>query len=270
MGKNGKMMVGALGVLVVALLVMVIFGSPLLALGFLVLGGLGVVALKARLPDDDDGGGSSRGDKSKGKGRRKLDDAIEGHRTAEKAPPLPPRGGGLPAWNPTALDTWSPPSLSEQEEVAPVEEAGQWDTWDNDWASQGTDVIDDEEESNPLDALDRLDDIDPIAEVERLDALDNEAAYDPLAALDTVEEIDDLGYQDEPDVDLNAVEERPAKSGGFSFSSAPPVINEEVQTADDIMAASQATELELPAAEGGDSELARLLAKVQARLSAYE
>jgi len=36
------------------------------------------------------------------------------------------------------------------------------------------------------------------------------------------------------------------------------------------MAASQATELELPAADGGDSELARLLAKVQARLAAYE
>ena len=268
MGKNRKLMIGALVVLVVALLVLVIFNNALLALGFVVLGGLGVVALMARLPDDDDGGGSTKVDRSKGKGRRKLDDAIEGQRTAEKPPPTP-RGGGLPAWNPTALDTWSPPSLSEQEEVAPAEEATQWDTWDNDWAAQGTDTVD-EEESNPLDALDRLDDIDPIAEVERLDALDNEAAYDPLAALDTVEEIDDLDYQDEPDVDL-VEEERPAKAGGgFSFTSAPPVINEEVQTADDIMAASQATELELPSAEGGDSELARLLAKVQARLSAYE
>lgn len=275
MGKNQKLLIGALAVLIVALLVLVIFNSPVLALGFLVLGGLGVVAFMARLPGDDGGGGSTKTDRSKGKGRRKLDHAIENQRTAEKPPPAARTGsgGGLPAWNPTALDTWTPPSLSEPEAVAPVEETGQWDTWDNDWATQGTDTLA-EDESNPLDELDRLDDIDPIAEVERLDALDNEAAYDPLAALDTVEEIDDLDYQDEPelevDLDLDA-EVRPAKSGGFSFASAPPVINEEVETADDIMAASQATELELPdLGEGGDSELARLLAKVQARLSAYE
>jgi hypothetical protein len=56
--------------------------------------------------------------------------------------------------------------------------------------------------------------------------------------------------------------------GAFSFGSAPPIINEDVTTADDIMAASHATELDEEATD--DSELAKLLAKVQARLAAYE
>lgn len=48
-------------------------------------------------------------------------------------------------------------------------------------------------------------------------------------------------------------------------------INEAVSTADDIMAASEATELHLETSNSGDDgELAKLLAKVQARLAAYE
>ncbi len=45
-------------------------------------------------------------------------------------------------------------------------------------------------------------------------------------------------------------------------------INEDVSSADDIMAASQATELHVE--QEDNSELAKLLAKVQARLAAYE
>ena len=58
------------------------------------------------------------------------------------------------------------------------------------------------------------------------------------------------------------------------FDSPAPVgdplspINEAVSSADDIMAASQATELQVE--EDDNSELAKLLAKVQARLAAYE
>ena len=49
-------------------------------------------------------------------------------------------------------------------------------------------------------------------------------------------------------------------------------IDENVESADDIMAASQATELHVEDEDaGGDnSELAKLLAKVQSRLAAYE
>jgi hypothetical protein len=84
----------------------------------------------------------------------------------------------------------------------------------------------------------------------------------------------DLEMDFEVDFDEPAVEMKPAAKVAFSFSSAPPMVNEDVSSADDIIAASHATELIVPAepiiGPGGDSELARLLAKVQARLSAYE
>ena len=65
--------------------------------------------------------------------------------------------------------------------------------------------------------------------------------------------------------------EAPAPSSSGLFSVASP-IDENVHSDDDIMAASQATELhvEPDEAEGDNSELAKLLAKVQSRLAAYE
>ena len=93
-------------------------------------------------------------------------------------------------------------------------------------------------DSNPLDDLAGLEDIDVIAEFERLDG-----------------------------------QEAPAPAPSTSMFDVPaPVfetpINEAVSSADDIMAASQATELQVE--EDDNSELAKLLAKVQARLAAYE
>jgi hypothetical protein len=232
-----------------------------------------------RMPSDDEGdGGVATKRRHKGGAKSKLDSAIEAKRNAEETP-APRTGGGLPTWNPTALDTWTPPSLSGKEEVeeepAASSEWDSWGAWDTDDGGDDLDTIT-LEEDNPLDALDSLDEIDPIAEVERLEGLETET-YDPLGSLDTAEELDDFDFEDDFDESLLAEEdveeELPVKksSGGFSFSSAPAVINEEeIKTADDIMAASHATELELPIADGGDSELARLLAKVQARLSAYE
>jgi hypothetical protein len=49
----------------------------------------------------------------------------------------------------------------------------------------------------------------------------------------------------------------------------PSPINEAVSSADDIMAGSKATELQVQQ-DDDNSELAKLLAKVQARLAAYE
>jgi len=69
----------------------------------------------------------------------------------------------------------------------------------------------------------------------------------------------------EPEIDTQAEID-------FAASLISTPINEDVASADDIMAASVATELHIEEApvEGDDSELARLLAKVQARLAAYE
>lgn len=64
-----------------------------------------------------------------------------------------------------------------------------------------------------------------------------------------------------------------AEEIAFASSLISSPINEDVASADDIMAASEATELHIAGEEesgGEDSELARLLAKVQARLAAYE
>ncbi len=75
------------------------------------------------------------------------------------------------------------------------------------------------------------------------------------------------------DDDVWGAEEVAETSSGASglFSVASP-IDENVESADDIMAASQATELHVEEEDtGGDnSELAKLLAKVQSRLAAYE
>jgi hypothetical protein len=70
-----------------------------------------------------------------------------------------------------------------------------------------------------------------------------------------------------------AEETAPDEADEIAFASSliSSPINEDVASADDIMAASEATELHIPDAdEGDDSELAKLLAKVQARLAAYE
>ena len=88
-------------------------------------------------------------------------------------------------------------------------------------------------ETNPLDDLVGLEALDPIAEVERIESRES-ATTDSYT--------------------------------GFTPFDAP--VNENVTGADDIMAASQATELNL--ADGEQTELQKLLAKVQIRLSAYE
>jgi hypothetical protein len=272
-GTNAKLRIAA-GVVLVLGLLAVITGNALPGIVLILLGAGGIFYVMRQPADDEDDGGTT---KKRAKGAKsKLDSALEAKKsTTGQAPTAPRTGGGLPTWNPTALDTWSPPSLSDrdavEEEPASSSEWDTWGSWENNDADDDSDTIT-LDDDNPLDALDSLDDIDPIAEVERLDSLDAES-YDPLGSLDTTEELDDFEFEDDFDESLLSDDEPVVEksSGGFSFSSAPAVINEEeIKTADDIMAASHATELELPIADGGDSELARLLAKVQARLSAYE
>jgi hypothetical protein len=268
-GKNAKLGI-ALGIAVLALIALVVLQSLMLAMGIVVLGGIGfaVMLQRTKEADGDTQTGGTRGKAKRGKGKQKLDDYLNREHKAPTAAPAPPRTGGLPAWNPTALDTWQPPSLSEAEVVEEETASNQWDSWDNDWdANSNSDTI---VEENPLAELDRLDEIDPVAEIERLDSLTKEESYDSPTGLDSAEEIDKFDF-DEAELDLQTDVASAEESDSFSFGSAPGVINEdEIKTADDIMAASEATELTVPVADGGESELARLLAKVQARLSAYE
>jgi hypothetical protein len=237
--KNAKI---AIGIAVVVLLSVVLVASDNAAVGVgvFVLGMLGVAVLYQR-GDELDGG--------QGGGTSKLDRALEDR--DEPASPIAraePSAGGLPTWSPAApaAGPAAEPFTAEQFTRPPVTpapggttdapEASAWDAWQD--YDRGP-VAEDYDDENPLADLDRLGDIDPIAEVERLDGLTS----------------------------AGAVATTP--SSAFSFSSAPKPIDESaVQTSDDIMAASEAVELNV--SDGEDSELARLLAKVQQRLAAYE
>jgi hypothetical protein len=251
-GKNARIGIAA-GVVVVLALLFALTGNVVIGGGILVVGGLGVAAVYQRLPQDDDDGETPAPPRRKtatGPFKSKLDKAIE-DRGEDKSPRLrarpskpPATTGGLPTWSPAGLDTWTPPVDDEPAVAEPApsaKDASSWDSWDDDWDSETVVEEHDTEEENPLSALEGLDEVDPVAEVERLEG-------------------------------LSGSEERTApQQSGFSFASAPAVINEEtIETADDIMAASEAMELHVDEVENGDSELAKLLAKVQARLAAYE
>jgi len=108
---------------------------------------------------------------------------------------------------------------------------------------------------NPLDDLADLDRVDPVAEVERLDAQHSaeQQALTDGAFFDDFHELEAL---------LAASEE------GLAFEA--QMVDEAVASTDDILAASEATALVVDDATDDHSELAKLLAKVQARLTAYE
>jgi hypothetical protein len=260
--KNARAMIAATSVAILSILV-VLSGYPLVGAGVFVLGMIGLAAVRERDAEE------VAGDDAQAKLDREIEDrsvptADPGPAAAPASPPfspsatLPPRPGalGLPTWQPstrplpepdfgpgadapTAFAPEPQPRPAQPPAAAHPSTGSTWDAWQDVDRGRTAPQWDDH---NPLAELDRLDEIDPVAEVERLDRLGPATAPAATAT---------------------------APSAAFSFSSAPAPINEaDVRTDDDIMAASQATELQV--AEGTDSELARLLAKVQQRLAAYE
>jgi hypothetical protein len=279
-GRNAKVGIAGAVVLILAVITLFMDGmSPIVPIAIVVIGGAGIFFLLRQddddYDDDDDGGSAKARSKTKAKkGKARLDEILDdkakstGTGTTRRAPaPATPPGGGLPTWSPGSVDSGAADDLIASDDLDSGSDAN-WDSWEKEWPQGDTDslVLDDDD---PLSSLDRLDDIDPVAEVERIEA---ETDDDPFASLRADISVDDTFELDELDdfaVELDDEPAPAASSGsGFSFASAPAVINEEVSTADDIMAASTATELHVE--DAGDSELARLLAKVQARLSAYE
>lgn len=278
MGRNAKVGIAAAVVLVLVVITFVM-QLQLAMIAVVLIGGIGIFVLLQQDDDDDDddGDGGSTATKTKPtkakKGKARLDEILDdkaakagGSTTTRTPTPTPPASGGLPTWTPGSVDA----GAADEEDLLSSEDTGSsWDTWEKEWPSDADKLI--LEDDDPLASLDRLDDIDPVAEVERLDATDE----DPFASLRSDIEIDtevDIEVDGALELDeLSDLDDEPIGSSSdsaFSFAAAPAVINEEVSTADDIMAASTATELHVE--EAGDSELARLLAKVQARLSAYE
>lgn len=156
--------------------------------------------------------------------------------------------GGLPTWDGgEPLAAWSPPADEDTDDtsdaVSELEDLDDLDFGDDEdeWAT-----LDDEFQEIVEDEADEAD------EEEALEA-------EPLPEFEFEEE----ELEPEPE---------PAKGGGgFSFGNNSKIQQiEDVHTADDIMASSAATELEISSDKGENSELARLLAKVQSRLAAYD
>lgn len=271
MSRQAKTIAGVVGVAVVGILALLMMG-PLVALVVLVAGGLAVAVVLQRSGD----GPTKPKLPSRPRGRsRKDDDTTDLLRSATSTveplstwtPPdalkpwTPPAGidaegaidqlrdGTVESATPDATETdfWSPgdDSLTDFSDLAePTTDETSWldeatstevtfttqpAAWDDGSTWDDSAVA---VEGNPLDDLQRLDDIDVIAEFERLD------------------------------------QEPEATTSLFGAPTDLVPINEDVSNADDIMAASQATELHVE--QDDNSELAKLLAKVQARLAAYE
>jgi hypothetical protein len=285
--KNARAVIAAALIAVLSIL-LVQSGFQLVGAGVFVLGMLGLAAIRER---DEDTDTTSTGDAQAKLDRAIVADAAGTPSAPTSGPaPMPTRpapAGGLPTWQPTGRPTpapeddfgpgaGSPTAFSPFPQAGPMPEAdfgpsagsptafspfsqpgadaetrpasppaeppaiqpaggSSWDAWQE--VDRGP-VADEFDTANPLADLDRLDEIDPVAEVERLERL---GAPGPST---------------------------PAASTAFSFSSASRINEAAVQTDDDIMAASQATELAV--SDGQETELARLLAKVQQRLAAYE
>jgi hypothetical protein len=153
-------------------------------------------------------------------------------------------------------DGAAPPRARADTSTATAEPLATWSaeplaTWSPPEGGTATvDEVDDTFGEDVLDELEALEDVDVVSEVETID--DREVLEPYEAEFDTVEieELEEVEVVDE-DADLLT-----------------PIV-EDVESADDIMKASAATELKGPAA-GENSELAKLLAKVQSRLAAYE
>lgn len=146
-------------------------------------------------------------------------------------------GGGLPTWSPEPLATWSPP-----EDAEPAEEI----------TFTSLDEPEEELDTSTFDELASFDDLDAVAEVD---------TYEVAADSGT-----DVEYEEAVEAEVEA---EPVRTSLFS---APAPIREDVSSADDILEASHATELHIGDEPGAadNSELAKLLAKVQSRLAAYE
>jgi hypothetical protein len=163
-------------------------------------------------------------------------------------------------------DFWAPSEAppSDFSDLAPATDSGESDgaSWLDDPFGSHTDAPNEDTwgdgstwddgnvavDTNPLDEIKALDDVDVIAEFERLEARETLA---------------------EPEFEVESLAP-PADASTDVLDELAIPINEDVSSADDILAASQATELHMTEDNGENSELAKLLAKVQARLAAYE
>ncbi len=244
MGNNPKVMIG-LAVLGVLGVLLIVSGNAAVGAGALVLAVAGAVFLMRS------GGGSDdfleAPERRPARTKTKVAEPEEAEEEWEPvaaddddAAPLPSWGGGEP------LAAWTPPEDEAEEEEAEEE----W--YEEAAVDEFGDLTFEEEEE---------------AEAEEYEPLPT-FEFEPLA--EPEEEAIELDFEPlpEPEPEPEPVAEAP-KAFSFGNNSLIKEI-EDVHTADDIMKSSAATELALSSDKGDNSELARLLAKVQNRLAAYD
>lgn len=279
MSRQNLIMIGA--VVVVALVGFLVTGSAVIALLLLVIGVMGAVVLVKR-----QGEGNKRG---AGKAFFEAPEAQD--QIARSLPTNPPagQGEGLPTWDAgQALPTWGgigepegDTSYEETYETTSYSDGGYEETYEETSYTDGG-----YEQGSYTETYEET-------------SYEGGGSYDSGHATESTGSDTSWGgtedswssgggesswtggdWGDEAAAEETA-EEAPAANvtSLFGGGGRPAPINEEVSTADDIMEASKATELHLGGADDGDaaapagddnSELAKLLAKVQARLAAYE
>jgi hypothetical protein len=285
--KQAKTIVGGAIVAVAALAAIFLMGI-VVGLGVAVVGGLAVVVVLQRT---EDGPSGPRPSLPKLKKRDSSTTDLL-HRATSTVEPLT-------TWTPPdALKPWTPPAEDAPAPPPPDADGAEadHDFWNrSDTISDFSDLAETEtgEESSswlsatsadaPSSWLDEplTDSSTAWTEDSATDQTPPEpwadgSTWDDTSVATDTNPLDDIGALDEIDViaELERLDDRPAPSTSM-FSVPAPVtaeavtpINEAVSSADDIMAASQATELQVESDD--NSELAKLLAKVQARLAAYE
>lgn len=271
-----------IGLLIVVILAFLGFNqSPVLGVLILVIGAAGVIFAVQKMGD---------GEGRKTKKVNKFDDAESGG-TSSRAATLTdePAEDNLPAWG--GLSSWSGPTEAEPTTYdEPAAESASWDsgaswdstdsgdssdsgdtwgTWSSDTTTLGEESIDLDTEFEQTFGSGEYDALGGFESTESTESSES-GSFGSFESFGGEEESSTGGYESfESETTYEEPAAEPEPLGAFSFGSAPKVINEDVSTADEIMAASAATELHVDEA-AENSELAKLLAKVQARLSAYE
>ncbi len=229
-------------VAVIGIAIVIGMNTLILGVGILVLGVIAIGVVLKRTADDDRSEREPRARRS-----RDDDETHSFEDLTDAGQPLTSRH--RPDDAPEPLQTWTPPeplqtwtpatNRSIEPTKAPAEPDNPWATTDLP-ESRPTTPAAPAAWDEPSDDL--LDDLDPLDDLDRLDEADVAAEVGRLDDVDVVAEVERID---------NAA-----------------VINEEVESSDDILAASEATQLTIGA--GDNTELAKLLAKVQERLTAYE
>jgi hypothetical protein len=270
LGKTVRVYLGVAVVAVIGLIVAVVTEQLVIGLAIVVIAGLGGMFLLRQVTADDE---------------EEFFEAPEADEPQPKARST--ASEPLATWEPEGLTPWTPP-----EDAAPTTTA----VADNSFDTTTYEELDtvDLDDLQHLDALvEPADGVDDRADTSSFETTSFDTSSFDTGSFDggTLEDrsTDGSSFESAP-FESTTYDTNPFESSSLEASSREPASSdrggndnfansmfgggsaiEDVHSDDDIMAASHATELTVVAPDASDnSELAKLLAKVQSRLAAYE